>query len=240
VSLNIDRLESLLAASGYSKIRRDASTGAIYFSNQVSEAGMYDWCFVTYSGRRDEYVTAWASISLVARSALVKGIAETEAICEIADDNERCLTLIKDDAESASWEERLIKTLPPKLRALRQRHERTMLERSALARANSEQYLNGAPLDIVTSYPTVQESDCKRRAHELAKGPICHLAEYRGLYEIAIYLILSHKAETAIEDSGFDTIRPYATMDKDLLWTVELIVDALMQREILGRRGQIT
>jgi len=233
MKLNVPRLTALLETHGYRFVRQDLPGDAEYVHCE-SKGPTYHWVTTMAQGKKSEYVSGSVEIAVTAAGPLVKGLCETEVICEIATIRERCLTLIEDDETSNAWEQRLVKSLPTKLASLEDRFKDVLLQRTANARSSALKYLDKLPNSAIQWYAALPATPEKEQARQISRGPACHSSEHRKLYELAIYTILSHGRE--IEGRAFDYGRlglgvSLANFDRELMWRTVLVVDGIMLRE---------
>ena len=227
---NILRLAKSLEKIDFYPVRQEAN-GNIQFSKNESNGGLFDWLSITFAGQNLQHVLAWAAISVIGKGALLKGLAENEVMCEIATNESRCTTLIESDNQSLAWERRLIENLPKSLDSLRVRFGGALLERTLVARQKMAEYTKKLPSNIVAWYQSLPDTENKKKAQEISRGPICHLNDFRMLYEIAVFILLSHGNEVEGDIFNFDGFRPFELMDKNIMWRVDLLVDWMLNKK---------
>jgi len=235
MQLNLTRTQASLESLGFKKVRQDIVTFQSYFVRNSSSELLSEWIYLIFGGKKMEKVGAYAVLSAVSRGSLIKGLSESTPLLEIAEDQERGWTEIRNDADSLEWETKLLACIPNAINVLKTQWATPLLQRTLSARKAAEKYFAKLEIEarkgIVVWYSQHPARELKTLASDLSQRPgVCALSNSHWIYEIAIFTILLWAPELEARAWDFNPIRGFS-LDQQLVWRIQLLVDRIIARE---------
>jgi hypothetical protein len=229
MKVRIQHLATSLADFGYSH-RTCAVLDGIAFV-RATDAPLHQWIWMTWSGHRDEAIVALACVAL-GKCVTTKGLIEDRLIHEIAQNKERCWTIIETDKAAREWEEQLIQVVPPIVDALATERGPELLRRTETTRAAVTGYLD--KLRSVTcsenrlhSLKQLASADVLLAAERLAEWPgVLHLLGAEDDYLLSCLTIVLFSSEVEADGRDFRGADPLR--ERLLMWRIQLIADELL------------
>jgi len=216
----------MLAPAGLTPARVSGFTHGCGFVRHDSCPNLYQQLATTFAGRRHEAVVAYAQVSVTKWFAF-KGLTEPRVLKEIAQDQERCWTIVRSTREAKLWEELLVRVAPTKVVELAAQQGSALLERTAMARRTAAGLLetldaqSGVAMEV-DRLGTVLRPEKVAEAERLASRlGIVQVPGAKLTYVLACLAVLEG-------DKAGSFVAQDPLLNNELLWQIELVADGIL------------